>query len=89
MIAHYSHIRLEAKRAAMDAIAEPVSERHIAQNWDTVAGHLSCPAPRTRDRADTPHRPRNFLFFIFLADPQDERERKFVVGFREEGLLGT
>jgi integrase len=33
MIEHYSHIRMEAKRAALDAIAKPVSEPDGAQNW--------------------------------------------------------
>jgi integrase len=33
MIEHYSHIRIEAKRAAVDAIANPVSESGVAQNW--------------------------------------------------------
>ena len=33
MIEHYSHIRIEAKRAALDAIAKPVSESGVAQNW--------------------------------------------------------
>lgn len=33
MIEHYSHIRMEAKRAALDAIAKPVSEGVVAQNW--------------------------------------------------------
>jgi integrase len=37
MIEHYSHIRMEAKRVALDAIAKPalerVSEAGVAQNW--------------------------------------------------------
>ena len=33
MIEHYPHIRIEAKRAALDAIAKPVSESGVAQNW--------------------------------------------------------
>ena len=33
MIEHYSHIRLEAKRAALDAIAKPISDAGGAQNW--------------------------------------------------------
>jgi integrase len=33
MIEHYSHIRMEAKRTALDAIAKPVSEPGGAQNW--------------------------------------------------------
>jgi integrase len=37
MIEHYSHIRMEAKRAALDAIAKPgtqaISEMGVAQNW--------------------------------------------------------
>jgi integrase len=33
MIEHYSHIRMEAKRAALDAIARPVSDGVVAQNW--------------------------------------------------------
>lgn len=32
MIEHYSHIRMEAKRAALDAIAEPISAATRAQN---------------------------------------------------------
>ena len=32
MVEHYSHIRMEAKRAALDAIA-PVSDAGVAQNW--------------------------------------------------------
>jgi len=33
MIEHYSHIRMEAKRAALDAIAKHVSGADGAQNW--------------------------------------------------------
>src|SRR5215470_18013076 len=33
MIEHYSHIRIEAKRAALDAIAKPISRAGVAQNW--------------------------------------------------------
>jgi integrase len=33
VIEHYSHIRMEAERAALDAIAKPVSELAVAQNW--------------------------------------------------------
>jgi integrase len=33
MIEHYSHIRMEAKRAALDAIAKPDSDGAVAQNW--------------------------------------------------------
>jgi integrase len=33
MIEHYPHIRIEAKRAALDSIAKPVSEPSVAQNW--------------------------------------------------------
>jgi len=33
MIEHYSHIRIEAKRVALDAIVKPVSEAGGAQNW--------------------------------------------------------
>ena len=33
MIEHYSHIRIEAKRTALDAIAKPVSAPDRAQNW--------------------------------------------------------
>jgi integrase len=33
MIEHYSHIRMEAKRAALDAIAKPTFEGTRAQNW--------------------------------------------------------
>jgi hypothetical protein len=33
MIEHYSHIRMEAKRAALDAIAKPAFDGDGAQNW--------------------------------------------------------
>ena len=33
MIEHYSHIRMEAKRAALDAIAKPTFDVAVAQNW--------------------------------------------------------
>jgi integrase len=33
MLEHYSHIRMEAKRAALDAIAQPVFDDGGAQNW--------------------------------------------------------
>jgi integrase len=33
MLEHYSHIRMAAKRAALDAIAKPVFEASVAQNW--------------------------------------------------------
>ena len=33
MIEHYSHIRMEAKRAALDPIAKPEFEGAVAQNW--------------------------------------------------------
>lgn len=33
MIEHYSHIRMEAKRTALDAIAKPVLDEVGAQNW--------------------------------------------------------
>jgi integrase len=33
MLEHYSHIRMEAKRAAVEAISQPVSEGSGAQNW--------------------------------------------------------
>jgi len=33
MIEHYSHIRMHAKRTALDAIAKPVSEADGAQKW--------------------------------------------------------
>jgi integrase len=33
MIEHYSHIRMEAKRAALDAIANPAFDGAGAQNW--------------------------------------------------------
>jgi len=33
MIEHYSHIRMEAKRSALDAIAKPVSDSGVAQDW--------------------------------------------------------
>jgi integrase len=43
MIEHYSHIRIEAKRAVLDAIARPVSEPDGAQNW----AHPSAPQKTT------------------------------------------
>ena len=33
MLEHYSHIRMAAKRMAVDAIAKPVLEVGVAQNW--------------------------------------------------------
>jgi integrase len=33
MIEHYSHIRMEAKRVALDSIVKPDSESAVAQNW--------------------------------------------------------
>jgi integrase len=33
MIEHYSHIRMEAKRDALDAIAKPGFGAGVAQNW--------------------------------------------------------
>jgi Site-specific recombinase XerD len=33
MIEHYSHIRMEAKRTALDAIAKPTFNEPVAQNW--------------------------------------------------------
>jgi integrase len=33
MVEHYSHIRMAAKRVALDAIVKPVSEASVAQNW--------------------------------------------------------
>ena len=33
MIEHYSHIRMEAKRTALDAIAKPTFDGVEAQNW--------------------------------------------------------
>jgi integrase len=38
MIEHYSHIRMEAKRAAMDAIANPTFDGAGAQNWAQSPG---------------------------------------------------
>jgi len=32
MLEHYSHIRMEAKRSALDAIAQPVFQTVVAQN---------------------------------------------------------
>lgn len=37
MIEHYSHIRMEAKRAALDAIAKPAFDEVGAQNLGTIA----------------------------------------------------
>lgn len=43
MIEHYSHIRIEAKRAALDAIAKPASQAvsgvGVAQNWAQSPSH--------------------------------------------------
>jgi hypothetical protein len=33
MLEHYSHIRMAAKRTALDAIAKPVFDAGVAQNW--------------------------------------------------------
>ena len=33
MLEHYSHIRMAAKRAALDAIAKPFFDAAVAQNW--------------------------------------------------------
>jgi hypothetical protein len=33
MLEHYSHIRMAAKRAALDAMAKPVLDADVAQNW--------------------------------------------------------
>jgi len=33
MLEHYSHIRMARKRAALDAIAKPVFDTGVAQNW--------------------------------------------------------
>jgi hypothetical protein len=33
MIEHYSHIRMAAKRAALDAIVKPILDAGVAQNW--------------------------------------------------------
>jgi len=33
MLEHYSHIRMQAKRTALDAIAGPISDPDGAQNW--------------------------------------------------------
>jgi integrase len=33
MLEHYSHIRMAAKRAALDAIVKPVFDEGVAQNW--------------------------------------------------------
>jgi hypothetical protein len=33
MIEHYSHIRMAAKRTALDAIVKPVFDEGVAQNW--------------------------------------------------------
>ena len=33
MLEHYSHIRMAAKRTALDAIVKPVSDAGVAQNW--------------------------------------------------------
>jgi hypothetical protein len=33
MLEHYSHIRMAAKRAALDGIVKPVFDEGVAQNW--------------------------------------------------------
>jgi hypothetical protein len=33
MIEHYSHIRMEAKRVALDSIVRPDFDSAVAQNW--------------------------------------------------------
>ena len=33
MMEHYSHIRMEAKRTALDAIVKPTIDEAVAQNW--------------------------------------------------------
>jgi len=33
MLERYSHIRVAAKRAALDAIAKPIFDAGVAQNW--------------------------------------------------------
>jgi integrase len=38
MIEHYSHIRMEAKRTALDAIANPAFDGVRAQNWAQSPG---------------------------------------------------
>jgi hypothetical protein len=45
MIEHYSHIRMEAKRTALDAIAQPVIDGAVAQNW-------AQPPPEEKTAAD-------------------------------------
>jgi integrase len=46
MLEHYSHIRLQAKRRALDAIARPISEPDGAQNWAQL------PAPQKNTAAN-------------------------------------
>ena len=46
MLEHYSHIRLQAKRRALDAIARPISEPDGAQNWAQL------PAPQKTTAAN-------------------------------------
>jgi len=38
MLEHYSHIRMEAKRTAVEAISQPVSVGSAAQNWAQSPG---------------------------------------------------
>ncbi len=45
MLEHYSHIRMAAKRAALDAIAKPVFEAGVAQNWPHSATVKKTSAP--------------------------------------------
>ncbi len=38
MLEHYSHIRMAAKRAALDAIVQPGFDGGVAQNWPQSPG---------------------------------------------------
>ena len=45
MLEHYSHIRMDAKRTAVEAISQPVSEGSGAQNWAQSADSQKATLP--------------------------------------------
>jgi hypothetical protein len=52
MIEHYSHIRMAAKRTALDAIVKPVFDAAVAQNWAQSPSVEKTAAPNC-ERPDT------------------------------------
>ena len=44
MLAHYSHVRIEAKRKALDALAVGVKPVGYDTNNDTTSGELTIPS---------------------------------------------